>query len=128
PPGDEQARAKRDLDGILAGDAQDDLPPALTQPSPQLGCDVGLRQVAERVDAAGRLIDDRSDYLGVPVAERGDPEAAGQVDVLAAIRVDDSAALGLGPDQGFNRLSVSTAIYPAIFGFSCSRRSEYSYH
>jgi hypothetical protein len=62
------------------------------------------------VDAALRLVEDRGGDVLIPVTERRDAESAGEVEVLAAVRIDDAAALRLRPDHGFNRLSVSTAM------------------
>ena len=54
--------------------------------------------------------------LRIAVPERGDPEAAGEVEVLPAVGVDDTAALSVSPDQaeplrrGTSRPSVSAAM------------------
>ena len=74
---------------------------------------LGLGQVAERVRDTLRR--DRLLDAGVPVPERGHAEAAGEVEVLAPVAVDDAAALGVGPPQaplrpGTSRPSVSAAM------------------
>ena len=62
------------------------------------------------------------------MAERRDPETAGQVEQLAPVGERDAAALGSRPDHFApsrrTRPAVAFAIVPAIAGFSCSRRSE----
>jgi hypothetical protein len=109
-PGDQQARPKRDLDRVLPGNGKEYRVTALPEPPAQLGGDVGLGEVAERVDAPLGLFADCGQDVRIPMSEGGDSEASGEIDVLAAVRVDDPAALRLRPDHGFNRLSVSTAM------------------
>ena len=63
----------------------------------------------------------------VPVPERRNAEAAGEVEELAPVGERDAAALGPRPDHRERpsiRPAVARAIVPAIAGFSCSRRSE----
>jgi hypothetical protein len=79
------------------------------EPCAQLGRDVRLGEVAERVHAAIRLPPDRGLDLGTSMAECGDAEASGEVDVAASVGVDDAAAFCLGPDHGRSLFSVSSA-------------------
>ena len=46
-----------------------------------------------------RLLAPRLEDAGVPMPEDGHPEAAGQVEQLAAIGERDATAFGLRPDQ-----------------------------
>jgi hypothetical protein len=109
-PGDEQTRSQGELDRVLPRHGEQHLAAALPEPPAQLGGDIGLGKVAERMDAPLGLLGDRGNNIRISVSERGDAEPPGEVDVLAAVRVHDTAAFRLGPDHGFNRLSVSTAI------------------
>ncbi len=110
PAGGEQRRAEGDLDGVLARDAEPRRP---RQRLPQPHRRLRLGEVAERVrDGRPR---ERLGDARVAVAERGDAEAAREVEVLAALRVPDPAALGARPDhapsrRGMNRLIVSAAM------------------
>ena len=79
------------------------------EPLAQLGRHVRLGEVSERVHAAIRLCPDRGLDLGTPMAECGDAEASGEVDVAASVGVDDAAALCLRPDHGRSLFSVSSA-------------------
>ena len=106
----QQRSPKRDLDRVLAGDAE---LRRVRQTRAQLRGHRRVGEVAERVDhrlCAPRLEDPRA-----PVPERGDAEAAGEVEVLVAVGVDDAAPLRSGPDhdepfrRGLNRPSVSAA-------------------
>jgi len=109
--GRDQRGAERNLDGILAGDAELGRP---GQAPAELDRDLGFGQVAESVhDSLGAPgLED----LRIAVPERGDPEAPGKVEVLPAVSVDDATALSLSPDQaeplrrGTNRPSVSAAM------------------
>ena len=108
--GREQRGAQRDLDRVLARDTELGRP---RQRIPEPLCDFRLRQITECV-RDGRL-GDRCRDLRIAVTERRDPEAAGQVDVLASLGVPDAAALGFGPDQApfrrpIKRPSVSAAM------------------
>jgi hypothetical protein len=109
-PGREDGGAERDLDGVLAGDAELARPEPLAQPRRHLR----LGEITQRVHHL--LLRDRREHPRVPVAERRDAEAARQVEVLATVGVDDAAALGLGPDHaavrlpGTNRPIVSAAM------------------
>jgi hypothetical protein len=90
----EQRGAERDLDGVLARDAELPRPrQRLTQPLRHLG----LGEITERVH--DRSVRDRRADVRIAVAERGDAEAGGQVDVLAPVLVPDAAALCPGPDH-----------------------------
>jgi hypothetical protein len=92
--GREQCGAQRDLDCVLAGDAE------LCRPRQRVAetlRHLRLRQVAERVHHR-RVGDGPTDHL-VAVAERRDAEAAGQVDVLPSVLVPDAAAFGPRPDH-----------------------------
>ena len=126
PAGREQRRAQRDLDRVLAGDAELRRPrQRLAQPHGHLR----VGEVAERVHDL--LLAPRLEDARVAVTERRDAEAAGQVEQLAPVGERDAAALGARPDHSRRprtRPTVAFAIVPAIAGFSCSRRSEYSYH
>jgi hypothetical protein len=111
-PGSEQRRAERDLDGVLACDAELRRP---RQPPPQPCGRLGIREIAERV--RHRRGGDRLHHARVSVPERGDAEAAGEVEVLAPVLVPDAAAFRSSPDQaplrrtpGTRRPSVSTAM------------------
>ena len=86
--GREQRRAERDLDRILAGDRELGGP---GQPAPQLGRHLGLGQIAERV--YDPLLPPGLEDSGIAMSERSDPEAAGEVKVLAPVAVDDAATL-----------------------------------
>ena len=109
--GREQRGPKRDLDRVLTRDAE--LRWA-GQPSTELDGDLSLREIAERVHdplgAPGR------EDLRIPVPERSDSEAGGEVEVFPAVGVDDAAAFRLGPDQaeplrrGTKRPSASAAM------------------
>jgi hypothetical protein len=108
-PGDEEGGAERDLDRVLAGDAEERSTLLGREPLPERSGDVGLGEIAERVDAPLGLVRDGGRDIRIPVAERGDAEAGRQVEVLAPVGVDDAATLGLGPDHGRRRFSVSRA-------------------
>ena len=60
-PSNEERRSERDLDGVLAGHGEHDLPPTelLAETAAKRRRDIGLRQVPERVDAALGLRRDR---------------------------------------------------------------------
>jgi hypothetical protein len=109
PTGHEESRPERYLDGILPCHAEHHLATSFADPRSELACDIGLGQVAERMDAAGGLLLDRALDVRVPMAEGGDAEPPGEVDVLPAARVDDAATFGLGPDHGRSLFSVSIA-------------------
>ena len=123
PPGREQRRPERDLDRVLAGDAE------LRRPRQRLAQahrHLRVGEVAERVHDL--LLAPRLEDARVAVAERRDAEAAGQVEQLAPVGERDAAALGPRPDHFApsrrTRPTVALAIVPAIAGFSCRRRSE----
>jgi hypothetical protein len=125
-PRREQRRAQRDLDRVLTGDAEARGP---RQPLAQADDDLRLGEIPQRVHHL--LLGPGREDLRIPVAERCDAEARREVEVLAAVGVDDPATLRRPPDQaeplrrsGSRRLSVSAAMYPAIFGFSWRRRIE----
>jgi hypothetical protein len=112
--GDDEGRPERDLDRVLARDAEQRVAAGSRQPLLEGSRDVGLGEIAERVHAAVGLRRDRLADLGVAVAESRDTEAAREVEVLAAVVVDDPAALRLRPPHaafrpGRSRLSVSKA-------------------
>ena len=107
--GHQQRRPKGDLDRVLPGDAEHDLAPPAAETLAQLGRHVRLGEVSERVHAAIRLCPNRGLDLGAPMAECGDAEASGEVDVAASVGVDDAAALCLRPDHGRSLFSVSIA-------------------
>ena len=107
--GDEQRRPQRDFDRVLSGDAEHDFAAVAAEPRTQLGRHVCLGEVAERVHAAIGLRPNRSLDLGTSVAEHGDAEASGEVDVAASVRIEDAAALCLCPDHGRSLFSVSSA-------------------
>jgi hypothetical protein len=94
PPRREQRRPQRDLDRVLAADAELRRP---GQPPAQRDRHLRLGEVAERVD--DRLLRDRRHDAGIAMAERGDAEAGGEVDVLASLGVPDARALGARPDH-----------------------------
>ncbi len=107
----EQGGAERDLDRVLAGH------PELRRPGQTLAeihRHLRVGQIAERVH--DRLSAPGLEDLRIPVPEHGDPEAAGEVEVLPAVGVDDAAALSLSPDhaeplrRGTSRPSVSAAM------------------
>jgi hypothetical protein len=104
PSGCEQRRSQRDLDRVLSRDAELGRPrERLAQPHRHLG----VGKVAERVHDL--LLAPRLEDARVAVAERGDAEAAGQVEQLAAVRERDAAAFGTAPDHGRKRPNVSAA-------------------
>ena len=92
--GREQRGAQRDLDRVLAGDAELRRP---AEPLAEPDRHLRLGEVAERV--RDRLRRHGGADLRIRVAERGDAEAAGEVEVLAPVRVPDAAALGPRPDH-----------------------------
>jgi hypothetical protein len=106
---DEECCSEGDLDGVLAGDPEQDLMPALAEAATELRGDVGFREIPEGVDAPLGLVGHRRGHHRVPVTQSGDAEAAREVEVFAAVRVHDPAALRRRPDHGRNRLSVSSA-------------------
>ena len=123
PSRHEEGRAKRDLHRVLARDAEDRCATGerRAQSCAQLGGDIGLGEVAERVHAASRLTRDRRAHLGIAVAEGGHPESAGEVEERAAVRVDHAAAARLYPcvqeprterpsRRGSTRFSASNAM------------------
>ena len=108
--GREQRRAQCDLDRVLTRDSKLRRP---RQRLTELLGDLRLRQVAERMNDGSR--GDRLQHVWIPMTQRRDTEAAGQVDVLASVRVPDAAAFGLRPDQlplrrPMSRPSVSVAM------------------
>ena len=108
--GREQRRAQCDLDRVLTRDSKLRRP---RQRLTELLGDLRLRQVAERMNDRSR--GDRLQHVWIPMAQRRDTEAAGQVDVLASDRVPDAAAFGPRPDQvplrrPMSRPSVSVAM------------------
>jgi hypothetical protein len=92
--GGEVSRSQRDLDRVLASDAELGRP---REPAAELPRDLRVGEIAQRM-RDGRRRDGRHDPR-VPVAERRDPEAAGEVEVLAPLLVPDAAALRSGPDH-----------------------------
>jgi hypothetical protein len=123
PPGRQQRGAQRDLDRVLAGHAE------LRRPRQRLAQahrHLGSGEIAERVHDllfAPGLEDPR-----VPMPERRDAEASGEVEQLTPVGERDAAALGARPDHREPRCNtrpaVARAIVPAIAGFSCNRRTE----
>ena len=106
-----QGGAKRDLDRVLPRH------PELRRPGQALAevhGHLSVGQIAERVH--DRLSAPGLEDLRIPVPERGNPEAAGEIEVLPAVGVDDTTALGLSPDQaeplrrGTSRPRVSAAM------------------
>ena len=92
--GVEERGAQRDLDRVRAGDAElGRTAESLTKPDR----DLRLGQVAEGV--RHRLLRQGGADLRIRVAERGDAEPAGKVEVLAPVLVPDPAAVGPGPDH-----------------------------
>jgi REP element-mobilizing transposase RayT len=87
-------RPKRDLDCVLTGHAQLRRP---RQRTPQGDGHLRVAEIPERVHDG--LPRPRLHDPWVPVAQGGDAEAAGEVDVLAALRVDDPAPFGARPDH-----------------------------
>ena len=122
----EQRGAERDLDRVLAGDAELRGP---GQRRAEARRHLRVGEVAERVHDL--LLAPRREDPRVAMTERRDAEAARQVEQLAPVGERDPAALGLAqitePAEHSGR-RVARAIVPAIAGFSCRRRSEYSYH
>ena len=94
--------------------------------SRRLHGDLGIRKIAERMHDF--LLTPRFEDARVAVSERGDAEAAREVEKLAPVVERDAAALGLRPDHDEprrrTRPAVAFAIVPAIAGFSCNRRNE----
>ena len=107
--GDEQRCSQGDFNRVFSGDAEHDLVAFTAEPRAQICRHVCLGEVAERVHAAIRLSPDRSLDLGTSVAERGDAEASGKIDVASPVGVGDAAALCLRPDHGRSLFSVSSA-------------------
>src|SRR5581483_567827 len=122
--GGEMGRPEGDLDRVLAGDAE---LRRTRQRATEALRHLRLGEVAERVD--DRLLAPRGEDPRVAVAERGHAEAAGEVEQLATVRERHTAPFRVRPDheRPSTRPTVARAIVPAIAGFSCSRRSEYSY-
>ncbi len=122
PPRREKRRAERDLDRVLPRHAE------LRRPRerlPQPHRDLGVGEIPERVHDL--LLAPCLEDARVAVPERGDAEAAGEIEQLAPVRERDAAALGACPDHRERpsiRPAVARAIVPAMAGFSCSRRSE----
>ena len=88
------------------------------------------------MDAPGGLADDRFTDLGIPVTERSDTEATGQVEIARRPSPSTTRHPRLRPTS----LGVATVttrqkatdrrlcdVAVAIAGFSCRRRIEYSY-
>src|SRR5689334_21051715 len=117
--------AERDLDRVLPRHTELRRP---GQRVAQAHGHLGVGEVAERVD--DRLRPPRLEDARIAMAERGDAEAAGQVEQLAAVGERDATAFRPRPDHRVirnRRPTVERAIVPAIAGFSWSRRSEYWY-
>ena len=110
PAGNEERGSQSDLDSVLTGHAEHHLVAPLAEPESELRRDVRFGEVTESVHAALGLGGDRRPDVRITVSKGRDTKAAREIEVLAAVRVDDPAALGLRPDHGFNRLSVSSAI------------------
>ena len=122
PSGGEQSRAQRDLDRVLPRHPQLRRP---RQRLAQASGHFGIGEISERMDDL--LLTPGLEDAGVAVPERGDAEAAGEIEQHAPVRKRDAATLRPRPDHRLSRKTrpaVARAIVPAIAGFSCSRRSE----
>jgi len=107
--GGEQRCSQCDLDSVGTGDPELRGP---RQTLSKLRGDRGVRKIAERMCDGSR--GDRRHHVRIAMTESGNAEAAGQVEILAPVRVPDAAALGPGPDQAplrpISRPSVSAAM------------------
>src|SRR5262249_36167688 len=110
-PGREQRGSKRDLDRVLARHAEL-RPPRQTRP--KLRGHLRVREIAERVRDRSR--GDRVHHARIAMAERGDADAAGEVDAPPPVLAPDARALCPRPDHpplrkpGTKRPNVSAAM------------------